>query len=143
VRVGEVDVQPSAFFNAFMVEHLVALVPGQRPPQPGRDFGERANERVTDRLRRMIARNRNQHREPELALDQCCDRRAVSGANKQIALPMPCLPPRIHRGRPLVDRLHGRGLLECTVAGSVSATAVSIGASGAEVSDLLCKQWST
>src|SRR5215218_2235881 len=116
-----------------MVEHLVALVPGQRPPQPGREFGERADERVTDRLCRMILRNRNQNREPELGLDQRCDRRALSGADQQVALPMPSLPPRSDRRWPLVNRLHGRGLFERTVAGSASAAAVAVDASGAQV----------
>jgi hypothetical protein len=70
------------FFDALMVEHLVALVPGQRASQPGRDFRERADERVTDCLGRMASRYRNQHCEPELALDQRRDRRALSGANQ-------------------------------------------------------------
>src|SRR5215204_6289497 len=69
-----------------MVEHLVALVPSQRPPQPGREFGERADECVTNRLRRATSRHRNQNREPELALDQGCDRRALSGADQQVTL---------------------------------------------------------
>src|SRR5829696_3682907 len=116
-----------------MVEHLVALVPGQRPPQPGREFGERADERVTDRLRGMISRHRNQNREPELALHQRCDRRALSGADQQVTLPMPGLPPRGDRGWTLVDRLHGRGLFERAVAGSASAAAVPVDPSGAQV----------
>jgi hypothetical protein len=86
VRVDEVDVQTGVFFDAFMVEHLVALVPSQRPSQPDREFGERADECVTDRLRRMISRHRNQNREPELALDQRCDPRALSGAEQQVVL---------------------------------------------------------
>jgi hypothetical protein len=86
VRVGEVDGQPGVFCYAFMVEHLVALVPGQRPPQPGRELAKGADERVADRLRRMISRHRNQNREPELALDQRGDRRALSGADKQVTL---------------------------------------------------------
>jgi len=120
------------FFDALMVEHFVALVPGQRPPQPGREFGERADECVTDRPRRTTSRHRNQNREPELAFDQRCDRRALSGADKQVPLPMPCLPPRGDRGWPLVDRLHRRGLLERTDAGTPSAAAVPVGASGAQ-----------
>jgi hypothetical protein len=34
----------------------------------------------------MISRHRNQNREPELALDQRGDRRALSGADKQVTL---------------------------------------------------------
>jgi hypothetical protein len=133
VRVGEVDVQTGVFFDAFMVEHLVALVPGQRPPQPGREFGERADECVTDRPRRTTSGHRNQNREPELALDQRCDRRALSGADQQVPLPMPGLPSRGDRGWPLVDRLHRGGLFERTVAGSASTAAVPVGASAAQV----------
>jgi hypothetical protein len=121
------------FFDALMVEHLVALVPGQRPPQPVREFGERADERVTDRLRGMISWHGNQDREPELPLHQGGDRRALSGADQQIALPMPGLPPRSDRGWPLMNRLHRGGLFERTVTGAAAAPAVPVGASGAQV----------
>ena len=43
---------------------------------------------------------------------------------------MPGLPPRGDRGRPLVDRLHGGGLFERTVAGPPSTAAVPVSASG-------------
>jgi hypothetical protein len=46
---------------------------------------------------------------------------------------MPGLLPRSDRGWALVDRLHGRGLFERTVAGATSAAAVRVGASGAQV----------
>jgi hypothetical protein len=46
---------------------------------------------------------------------------------------MPGLLPRGHRGRPLVNRLHSGGLFERTGAGSPSAAAVPVGASGAQV----------
>jgi hypothetical protein len=50
MRIGEIDLQPGVPLDALVMKHLVALVPGQRPPQmPGQSV-ERDDERVTDGL---------------------------------------------------------------------------------------------
>jgi len=50
VRVTEVDLQAGRNLNPVVVEHLVALVSGQRAAQPSREPGEGADQDVTDRL---------------------------------------------------------------------------------------------
>ena len=48
VRVGEVDLQAGLLLDPGVVEHLVALIPGQRPTYLGRELAERGDERVAD-----------------------------------------------------------------------------------------------
>jgi hypothetical protein len=55
VRVGEVDPQPGGLLDAGVLEHLVALVPGQRAPKPWWQHGEGADQRVRDAGRNVPA----------------------------------------------------------------------------------------
>jgi len=108
VRVSEVDLQPGRLLDAGVVEHLVALVPGQGPPQPGRQLSERSNERVSDDLGAVSAPDRHQHGEPRLAFDQGRDRGTLPAADDQVALPVPDLAAGLDHQGTVMDRLHHR-----------------------------------
>jgi hypothetical protein len=116
-----------------VVEHLIALVPGQRSAQPSRQRAEYANQGVTDGLGGVISRNRYQDCGSELAFDEGHDRRTLPGSDDQIAFPVPGLPSRLDRRRPLMDRPHLRGLFERAITASSAPAAVTIGASGAQI----------
>lgn len=94
---------------------------------------KRADERVADRLGAMTARQCYQEREPGLAFDQRGDRRALRGADDQVTFPVPSLAAGLHAGRPVLDRLHGRGLLERAIAGPATAAAMPVGPPSAQV----------
>jgi hypothetical protein len=74
VRVGEVDLQPGGLLDPLVMEHLVALVPGQCPAQGWRQCCERADQGIADGPGGVIRGQRDQHGEPGLALDQGRDR---------------------------------------------------------------------
>jgi hypothetical protein len=48
VWIGEIDLQSGRLLDALVLEHLVALVPGQCPTQLNRQLAERGDERVSD-----------------------------------------------------------------------------------------------
>ena len=74
--------------NRWWCGHLVALVPGQRPGQLGRQVLDRCGERVGDRLGLVVAvGQRDQHQEPGRAFDQGRDR-AHALAEDQVAFPV-------------------------------------------------------
>jgi hypothetical protein len=60
--------------DSLVVEHLVALVPGQRSAQRSGHRAERANQGISNGLRRVVSRQRHQDRGSELAFDQGHDR---------------------------------------------------------------------
>src|SRR4051812_16425931 len=64
MRVAEVDLQAGRNLDPAVVEHLVALIPGQRSAQPSREPGEGADQGVADRLGAVIAGEPEQDREP-------------------------------------------------------------------------------
>jgi hypothetical protein len=69
-----------------VVEHLVALVQGQRATQRRGHSAEGVDDRVTDRLGRAVSRHPNQDRGSELAFHQRGDRRPLSGADDEVTL---------------------------------------------------------
>ena len=71
--------------DAPVVEHLIALVPGQRSAQPSRHRAECADQGVTDGLRRVVSRHRYQDCGSELAFDKGHDRRTLPSSDDQIA----------------------------------------------------------
>lgn len=132
VRVGEVDLQPGGLLNPRVVEHLVALIPGQGPSQPDGKRSESADQGVPDRLGAMVTCEPDQDGEPSLAFHQGGDRGPLAGADDQVALPMSGLSARLDSGGPLPDRLDVRGLLQGTLVGPAAAAAMPVGAAGAQ-----------
>jgi len=59
VWVGEVDPDAAGVLDPLVVEHLVALVPGQRAPECRWQSGEERDERVTDVAGRVAATDRH------------------------------------------------------------------------------------
>lgn len=57
---NEIDLQPSCRLDALVVEHFVALVPGQGPAQFERQLGERCDQGIPDVLGRVAIRQSNQ-----------------------------------------------------------------------------------
>jgi len=74
VRIGEVDPDPGSGLDPLVVEHLVALIPGQGPADTGRQRTERLDQPVTNDLSAVAASERDQDRVSGLALDQRGDR---------------------------------------------------------------------
>jgi hypothetical protein len=59
MRIGEVDLQSDRLFDALVLKHLVALVPGQRPTQPNRQLAKRGDECITDGLGGVVSSYRD------------------------------------------------------------------------------------
>lgn len=70
VRIGEVDTQSRLPLYPFVVEHLVALIPGQCAPESFRKHRERMDESITDDLGCPPAPDRDEDCEPGLAFDE-------------------------------------------------------------------------
>src|SRR5829696_3067791 len=108
VRIGEVDRQSGRLLDALVLKHLVALVPGQRPPQLNRQLAERGDECVSYGLGGVISSYGDQDCGSELALDQGRDRRPLTGTDDQITLPVARHGPIRNFRRPLADVDHVR-----------------------------------
>jgi len=80
----------------------------------------------------VVTRERNQHDESSLALDEGCDGRALLASHDQVALRVPELATVGRCPRPVVDRPHHRALPQRALAGSGSSVAVPIAAPGAQ-----------
>jgi hypothetical protein len=132
VGIGEIDLHSGVLLDALMLEHLVALIPGQGSSQCRRQLAEHGDESVAHLLRGMSATDRHQDRVTRLSFDQSGDRGPQPGADDEVALPMPDLGSGLHDSWSLVDRLHGRRLLERAVTRAAPATLVTVDPAGAQ-----------
>src|SRR5262249_54103747 len=133
VGISEVDLYPGRLLDPLVVEHLVALVPGQRAAQTGRKPREGVDKGVADRLGGVPPRKSDQHGEPGLALYQCCDGGSLTGTDDQVAFPVANLAAGLDALRALPDRLHVGGLLQGALTGPAPAAAVPVDPAGAQV----------
>ena len=106
VRVAEVDLAVRGDRDLRVQRHLLALVPGQRPAQAGRQARDHRGHRRRERCRGLPARHRHQHRVPGGALDQGADLRLARLPGDQVAFPVPGHRPVLRLGRPLADVHH-------------------------------------
>src|SRR5437667_9289604 len=124
VGVAEVDHHVRVRAEPYVVSHLFALVPGQRPARLGRKLGNLSRQRGTEVLGGVAVRQVEKDDIAARALHQPPDCRTTSLPDDQIAFPVPRNSAIVDLRRAIADQDHvlepaGTGLLRAHVGPSL------------------------